>query len=186
MPVAPPLLMRRNGLLRPPDRVHAEPFGVADADHRVRRQRIHDRLDGIEVEAGVLHRAPDAFAHQFRIAGIVTTRAELRLADADDADADRCSWPRLPSPARRPPGTAWQTRCRRAPGRIVRPPPDARPARPRTWLATSAIRISPVQNTGFKVSTPPDRLTGSGRRWRSCHPRRAPPSHDADTATAHS
>ena len=32
------------------DRVDAETFGVADADHRVRRQRIDHRLDRIEVE----------------------------------------------------------------------------------------------------------------------------------------
>ena len=67
--------------------VNAQTFGVADADHGIGRQRIHDSLDGIEVEAGILHRARDAFAHQLRIAGIVTTRAELRLADPDDADA---------------------------------------------------------------------------------------------------
>ena len=69
------------------DGVHAEPFGVADADHRIGRQRIYHGLDRIEVEPGILHRAHDALAHEFRVAGVVAARAEFRLANADDADA---------------------------------------------------------------------------------------------------
>ena len=42
-----------------PDRVDAEPLGVADADHGVGRKRIDDGLDVLELEFGVGERQRD-------------------------------------------------------------------------------------------------------------------------------
>ena len=127
--------------------IHAQPFGITDAHHRVRRQRIDNGIDLIEVQAAIGHRRHDRLPHEIRIAGIVALGAEGRLADTDDTNA-RCVHAALPMLSRSStitvlyciakPLAAWAT-PRRAFARWCGP------ARPRNWFTTSAMRISPVQ-----------------------------------------
>ena len=72
-----------------PDRVDAQPLGVADAEQRVRRERIHHRFHVGEIALGILQRQGHRLAHELGIIGVVAPRLELGLPDADDSHAGR-------------------------------------------------------------------------------------------------
>src|SRR3954452_19248500 len=151
MPVEPPVLIRRNGLFRPPT-ASTLSRSALPIPSMASGEGVNHSLDGIKVQLRVLQRAGDAFPHQIRIAGIVAARPKLRLADADDADAfgahGRASFPSTMA--------AWYCMAKPLPA-CARPQFTSAiwcaPAQPRIWAATSAMRIMPVQNTRFQVST---------------------------------
>ena len=68
-----------------PDRIDAEPLGVADAEQRVGRERIDHGLYVVELAPRILQRQRHRFAHQLRIVGVFAPRLEFGLSDADDS-----------------------------------------------------------------------------------------------------